>query len=215
LLEELIKDPAHKNIKIWFHTNGSVKTYKNVDIVDDYLKKWQGTCQITMSHDHFGERGEYFRYGYKEDKWLENFWRFVDAGIFVSIDISVTLFNALTLDKLCDWYIDQGIPNHAQISLNYVHDPEVWNFLNLGYFEDIKNQTKDALMRSQNKSTHPRWINMFPSYFELLKQDWDYLRFTTQFKPAIIALDNKRDTNFLQTYPELQSIYETKRMWIY
>ena len=208
LLEELIKNPAHKNIKIWFHTNGSVRTYKNVDIVDDYLKRWQGTCHIVMSHDHFGERGEYFRYGYKEDKWLENFWRFVDAGISVSIDISVTLFNALTLDKLCDWYKDQEITNHTNFSLNYVHNPEVWNFLNLGYFEDIKNQTKDVLTRSQNKSTDPRWINMFPSYFELLKQDWDYSRFTTQFKPAIIALDNKRDTNFLQTYPELQSIFE-------
>ena len=212
LIEELLKLPHHKNIKLWFHTNGSIKTYKNIDIVDDYLKKWQGKCQMVMSHDHYGERGEYFRYGYNEEKWLENFWRFIDAGIETSIDTSVTLFNALTLKELFEWYRDQGILDHAYPSFNYVHSPVIWNFQNLGFEPDCKKQLTDSLMSTLVKVVRPKiyedWYLNLNNCLTLLKYDYDYAIFKRDFIKSIRALDKKRETNFLKTYPELNFIFE-------
>jgi MoaA/NifB/PqqE/SkfB family radical SAM enzyme len=212
LLEELIKLPHHKNIKIWFHTNGSVKTYKNVDVVDDYLKKWQGKCQIVMSHDHFGERGEYFRYGYKEDKWLENFHRFKHAGIETSIDTSLTIFNVLTLDKLFLWYKEQGILEYAYPSLNYVVSPDIWNFLNLGFDQELKSITEKSLINTGKLVVLPKmykdWYMNIQNCQELLQNPYSYATFIKNFIPAIESLDKKRSTNFLKTYPELNLLYE-------
>ena len=213
LLEELMKLPHHKNIRIWIHTNGSVKTYKNVDIVDDYLAKWQGSCQIVMSHDHFGDRGEYFRYGYKENKWLENFHRFKDAGIETSVDTSLTIFNVLTLDKLFLWYKDQGILDYViQPSLNYVVSPVLWNFLNLGFDSELKTMTKKALIDTGKIVVYPKmhkdWYMNIQNCLELLNKDHDYAILYKQFIPAITALDQKRNTDFLKTFPELNLLYE-------
>lgn len=212
LIEELLKLPHHKNIRLWFHTNGSIKTYKNVDIVDDYLKKWKGKCQIVMSHDHFGNRGEYFRYGYKEDKWLENFWRFVDAKIEVGIDTSFTLFNALTLKDLFFWYKKQGILDHAFLGLNYVHGPEIWNFQNLGInFESRKHLENSLIETNQeilNSPYHTNWNQNIQNCISLLNYDFDYATFIKSFVKSIQALDKKRNTNFLEVYPELNYIYE-------
>ena len=213
LLEELIKLPHHKNIRIWFHTNGSVKTYKNIDIVDDYLAKWQGKVQMVMSHDHFGERGEYFRYGYKENKWLENFHRFKDAGIETSLETSLTIFNVLTLDKLFLWYKNQGILDYAAFpSLNYIVSPEIWNFLNLGFDSELKKLTEDALINAGKLVSYPRmykdWYMNIQNCLELLTKDYDYVKLYEKFIPSIIALDEKRNTNFLKTFPELTLLYE-------
>ena len=212
LIEELLKLPHHKNIKLWFHTNGSIRTYKNVDIVDDYLTKWQGKCQIVMSHDHYGDRGEYFRYGYSEEKWLENFWRFIDIGIETSIDTSLTLFNALTLKDLFTWYEKQGILEYAYPSLNYVHSPEIWNFQNLGYVADLKRELKLSLINTGVKVVRPKmyedWYLNIQNCLELLNYDYDYAIFKKDFVRAIHALDIKRNTKFLEVYPELNNIYE-------
>jgi len=212
LIEELLKLSHHKNIKLWFHTNGSIKTYKNVDIVDDYLKKWQGKCQIVMSHDHYGERGEYFRYGYNEEKWLENFWRFIDSGIETSIDTSFTLFNALTLKDLFTWYEKQGILEHAFPSFNYVHSPEIWNFQNLGFDSESKKQLEISLIETGVKVVRPKmhkdWYLNIQNCLELLNYDYDYVIFKRDFVKAIQALDEKRNTKFIEVYPELKNIYE-------
>lgn len=212
LIEELLKFPHHKNIKLWFHTNGSVRTYKDVDIVEDYLTKWQGKVQIVLSHDHFGERGEYFRYGYNEKKWLENFWRFVDCEIETSIETSFTLFNALTLKDLFSWYEKQGILNHAYPALSYVHSPEIWNFQNLGFESDLKKQLELSLINTGVKVVRPKmykdWYLNIQNSLELLNYDYDYAIFKKDFIRSIQALDNKRNTKFLEVYPELNSIYE-------
>jgi MoaA/NifB/PqqE/SkfB family radical SAM enzyme len=213
LIEELLKHPNHKNIKLWFHTNGSIRTYKNVDVVDDYLTKWQGKCQIVMSHDHYGARGEYFRYGYNEEKWLENFWRFIDAGIETSIDTSVTLFNALTLKELFDWYDNTGILKHAYPSFNYVHSPEIWNFQNLGFNIESKAKLETSLIETGKKVVRPKmykdWYLNLQNCLELLNHEYDYAIFKNSFIRAITALDRKRNTKFVEVYPELQYVYES------
>jgi MoaA/NifB/PqqE/SkfB family radical SAM enzyme len=207
LIEELMKRGLNKQINLWFHTNGSIRTYKGVDIVEDYLGPWGKNCKITMSHDHFGKRGEYFRYGYHEGKWLENFDRFHNAGIEMTIQTSFTLFNTITLPELAEWYVSNNISSRAGMKLTYVSNPYVWNFLNLGKYEEFRDKTKLALSNSKQLLATANWINSIDNCLNLLDQPFDYNEVDGKFVKGIDALDVKRKTKFLETFPELAGFY--------
>jgi hypothetical protein len=211
LVDELIKRGLNKQINLWFHTNGSIRTYKGVDIVEDYLAPWGRNCKITMSHDHFGRRGEYFRYGYHEGKWLENFDRFHNAGIEMTIQTSFTLFNTFTLNELSQWYVDNNIANRAGMKLTYVSNPLVWNFLNLTMHDEFREKIQLALRDSKTILPSPTWIAGIDNCLNLLNQKFDYNEVKTKFVKGVEALDAKRKTNFIETFPELVLFYQSLR----
>jgi pyruvate-formate lyase-activating enzyme len=216
LLDELKRIGLQGKIKLWFHTNGSIRHYKNVDIVEDYLIGWKN-CQINISHDHFGHRGEYFRYGYKDKKWLETFHRFKDAQLPVYIDTSITLFNALTLKDLATWYKDNKILERGTVlGWNYIYGPEVWNLINLTYIDQTKNQLQESLAETLSMLNSfgyhgglSVWKNSIRRLLQVLdtSKDINYHELQTKFVRSIDALDRQRGTNFLTTYPELNNFY--------
>ena len=211
LIDELMKRGLNKQINLWFHTNGSIRTYKGVDIVEDYLGPWGKNCKITMSHDHFGRRGEYFRYGYHEGKWLENFDRFHAAGIEMTIQTSFTLFNTFTLNELSQWYVDNNISKRAGMKLTYVSNPLVWNFLNLTMHDEFREKIQLALGDSKTILPKPTWTASIDNCLNLLNQKFDYTEVKTTFVKGVEALDAKRKTNFMETFPELVLFYQSLR----
>ena len=52
------------------------------------------------------------------------------------------------------------------------------------------------------------WYLNLQNCLELLREDYDYAIFKKDFIRAVQALDNKRNTKFLEVYPELNYIYE-------
>jgi organic radical activating enzyme len=215
LLDELKKMNLQGKIKLWFHTNGSVRTYKNVDIVEDYLVGWKN-CQINMSHDHYGSKGEYFRYGYKDSKWLETFNRFKDANLPINLDTSVTLFNALSLKDLAMWYNDNKILQRGTtVGWNYIHGPAVWNLMNLTYTTNLKEQLRSSLNDTLHQLTNISnrysmrvWEKAITGLLRSLDSNVNYTEAENKFISAIDALDKKRGTNFLDTFPELNDFYK-------
>ena len=215
LLDELKKLGLQGKIKLWFHTNGSIRTYKNVDIVEDYLKDWKN-CTINMSHDHFGLRGEYFRYGYKDNKWLETYQRFKSANIPVNIDTSITLFNVLTLKELSIWYRDNNISDSSYLGWKYILTPKVWNVMNLTYTNELKEQLLESLnscvdfIDKENNSIRTKaWANGIKGLILSLKDStMNYTSVKYKFIRSITALDQKRGTDFLNTFPELTNFYK-------
>jgi organic radical activating enzyme len=213
LLDELKKRNLQKKIKLWFHTNGSVRTYKNIDIIEDYIRPW-GNAYINMSHDHFGARGEYFRYGYKDKKWLETYNRLISAGVEGSVDTSITLFNILTLDELVTWYLENGIIDKSVLGWNFITGPIIWNVHNLCYVPELRDELQQAMYRTLNilnAVKTPDHVSKFVSNINgLLKNidnGYDYSTIENKFIRAVDTLDIKRATNFLQTFPELEPLY--------
>ena len=124
-LDRFIEHDLHKpgGIYIWCHTNGSIRTHKGEDIIEKYLSKWEDRFQISMSHDGFGPRGEYIRYGYRDNKWLETFQRIYDSGARIGIQHSVNIFNILHQEECLNWYWDNCLskidePYHIGLTLN-------------------------------------------------------------------------------------------------
>ena len=107
---------------MWAHTNGSVRTYKGVDIIKKYVSKWEDRFQITMSHDGCGPRGEYIRYGYKDKKWLEIFNRIIKSKCHVGIQHSINIFNVLHQYDCLEWYL-----NNCLSAVNTVRSDRIWS----------------------------------------------------------------------------------------
>ena len=107
-LDRLIENNLHDRtagVHIWCHTNGSIRTYKGEDIIEKYLSKWERRFHITMSHDGYGPRGEYIRYGYTDKKWIDTYNRLIDVNCKVNIQHSINIFNILHQKECLEWYI--------------------------------------------------------------------------------------------------------------
>ena len=55
-----------------------------------------------MSHDGIGNKGEYVRFGLKQDVWLKNYNRFISENIQVDVQVCYNVFNCLQLEKMED-----------------------------------------------------------------------------------------------------------------
>lgn len=205
-LDKLLEYDLHKTIHIWCHTNGSITKYKNKDIIDDYLVHWGDNCTVTVSHDGHGVQGEYVRYGLKQSKWLSTVKRLLEKNINVDIQTCYNLFNATSIHDLYLWYennTDIGVRNRK---INPWHDPLCYTARFIQIDENLHkfaNQQLDYL-----EKYNLRWdIGYLRSFLNSELTDEEIVAGKNNFKKSIDKYDELRKTNFLETFPNLEKIY--------
>ena len=220
LLDALLKRGLHKKIFIWSHTNGSItKSYKGVDIISEYLVHWGDNAKVIMSSDGYGEKGQYIRWGYKDNKWLETYNKVRDAGLVLNIQTCWNVYNSLTIDELGEWYIDNCPPDNNENRLKIVDGSlTIWNNLTtspdmLLYIPELAEKAKDAAERTLKSGKHPSsWKYTLPRWIDWLnKDDPEHTTDTKNLKSwydGTVVLDNKRGTDLCKTFPELIPLYE-------
>jgi organic radical activating enzyme len=212
-LETLIEHGLHKKIVIWSHTNGSIKKYKGKDIVLDYLAKWEDRCRITMSIDGHGKYGEYIRYGYNDKKWLETYKKVKNSNISVSLQFCLNVFNVFYVNDFIDWLHENNINDHVNLTMWYTTN---LNLRLLNHVPELKReaivQLKKTLERkdlplnwNQTMTTHIKWFEASDH-----ADHWNL----SSFYKGIEAIDAKRGTNFLETFPMLEPLYLTGKSLI-
>jgi organic radical activating enzyme len=210
LLEVMIKHGLHKKIKIWSHTNGSISKYKGKDIIEDYLKDWPAGCEITMSHDGHGKQGEYVRYGLKQEKWLKTMNRLKEADIFVTIQTSYSIFNALHLVDLHNWYDENTHVPPFERSLIPWHDPLPFTGKFLNTDKELFHRANQQLQKLEGILPNNGWRNDIPSIKNFLQSaisHKDVINGKIRFYKSIKKFDELRGTNFVETFPELADFY--------
>ena len=222
LLEELLKRGLNKKIQIWSHTNGSItKSYKGVDIIEEYLVHWGELAKVTMSNDGFGSVGEYTRYGYRDKKWLETYCRVREAGIELTIQTCWNMFNAPNIDELGAWYVDNCPPLPESEPPYNVADGSLTIWTNrttqpcmLNYVPELQQMSIDALKRMDKTKYYPySWRENVQRWIEWQQQHFDYYAapdYTNlmHWKKGIDMLDRARGTDFCTSVPLLTPLYE-------
>jgi organic radical activating enzyme len=207
-LEVMISKGLHKKIKIWSHTNGSVKSFKGRDLILDYFSQWGKNCKITLSNDGHGKYGEYIRYGYNDKKWLNTYEKIKEAKIQFNVQTCLNIFNVLYLDEINDWYLsnitdNEKIPNGT---LTLWTNPTLSIRL-ANHIPELREQSLNMLTQLQSKKSM-QWNKSLVSSHQWLENhthaDKDHLK---SFYNGIVALDAKRNTNFLETFPALTDLY--------
>lgn len=211
LLDKLLALGLDKNIVLHFHTNGSIlHTFKGVDIVEKYLKPWKQKCKITLSHDHFGIRGEYIRYGYDEKKWLKNYNRFIDAGIEVQIQTTLSIFNIMTINELVNWYQDNLLGTWLN-NFSLAQYPQSISFGQINLHEPSRIKAENNLLEACKYLQQNNKIGMsmdLENRARLVSKTTSDYKALNNFYMGINALDKKRKTDFVSTFPELNEFYK-------
>lgn len=205
LLEVLLKNNLHKKIKIWAHTNGSITTYKGIDIIEKYLKHWKADCNIIMSHDCHGDRGEYIRFGLKQKKWLETYKRLAETGIQIDVQTCYSVFNALVLEELYQWYLDNiNVKNNISINPWQGPTPFTADFLQIDDdLHILANEQLDKLTTQKFQGWNTQVLRNF-----LNAPTNDLQNRRQNFVKGIKKFDQLRKTNFIKTFPELKKLLE-------
>lgn len=205
-LEVLLENNLHKTIKIWSHTNGSITRYQKKDIIDDYLCHWGENCTITVSHDGHGTKGEYTRYGLKQDKWIKNVQRMIDKNIHVNLQTCYNMFNALEISELYNWYNNHTDIDPCDRSITVWHSPFIFSPKMLHLDKNLlakANSELDNLEQIENINWNIEELRLIlntpPNQKHLIKQK-------ELFRKSIEKFDELRKTNFQKTFPELKSI---------
>jgi len=211
LLDAMIEHDLHKTVSIWAHTNGSISSYKGKNLINDYLSKWGARCSITISHDGHGKRGEYVRYGLKQDKWLDTMRRFTKSGITVNIQTCYNVFNALNLAELYNWYETNTSISYQNRKINawYGPAPYIAKVLQLDKtLLDQANNQLDILAQIKKKDVNMKWdLNYLRAFLNSPLSNKEIDSITKNFRKSIDKFDELRNTNFLETFPELAPIY--------
>ena len=210
-------------IHIWCHTNGSIRTFKNGDIIKKYLSKWEDRFHITMSHDGMGKRGEYIRFGYKDKKWLDVFRRIKDAGPRMNIQHSINVLNLLHQEECLEWYHEHCLSEHIGVTVQ-PWQSGIFKLEHIGYVPEL---VDNAIIQLENcvkflTSLYSPWqVEEYKRYLTILYS----LKETpplyhrdhrpeqlSEFDPKLFMLtiskfDQMRKTDFRKTFPELKLLW--------
>ena len=220
LLDVLIKENLTKKIGIWSHTNGSINRFKGKDLVEDYLSHWGGNCRITMSLDHYGKRGEFIRYGYKENKWWQTFKKLRKINIDVTVQICYNIFNCLTFYDFVKNLIDTigedlSVIPHIGIKLKFGiwHHPRPFAAGMTSLDKNLNQKAKEELEKVFEIKTlnHEAKRQVYANLYHTLESEmplWKAQEVGQVFVDTVDRLDERRNVKFHDTFPELHHLYE-------
>ncbi len=198
----LIEHKLHKKTEIATHTNGSIFKYKNNNMIE-LLKNWEDRATIIMSNDGTEERGEYVRYGYKDKMWLKTYNEIKKANINVYVHYCLNIFNALYLNEDLSWFKKNC--DGTNILIRYWDDPFMLSLKMLKYWKHLFDEAEKIFKNIDYKFIIHK--NEVFDFFKSIKKNNEFKDDYTMFLNFIKNIDKRRNTNFIKTFPKLDSIF--------
>ena len=199
LLELLVE---HKlfDIEIATHTNGSILNYKNKSMID-ILDNWNGNAHVIMSNDGSGKRGEYVRYGYKDKMWLRTYNKLKESSINVYVHYCMNLFNIMYLREDAEWFKENC--DDTDILLRYWEWPSLLTSKFLKYWGDLYDESIDSFNSAKSYYKDSEYAE---DYLNTIERGNDFKDDVSRFSSFIQKIDEKRNTDFVKTFPKLNEI---------
>lgn len=212
ILERLIEQ-GRTDVKIRYNTNFMKLKFKKWDCIE--LWKHFDLVQVMASIDDIGPRAEYIRKGTKWNRIEENFARVLEHKDAVQMNVSPTiqLLNVMHIPEYVEKMFDLGL------KIDNLHISNVLTFPAWYHMNTLPTELKHTA--HQKLDTH---LESYKDQEYIYKKlDWyyksikDYLWTEVPEKQAIDThqdfiritnkLDEVRDENFLETFPELALHY--------
>lgn len=205
------------DMKLVYNTNG---TLLNQEL---FLGAWKKFTDITvlLSMDGSHERGEYLRTG---SVWsvMESNLRLLKKEcphVKIIVNFTVSLFNIFHLPEFHKEMVDKKLIQADELNLNILNEPECYNIRILP--EDLKNAAAEKLTEHiswikeqepfQGKDTdtlinRKYYISKWFSCIHYM-QDQDWQNRIPEFIERTTKVDEIRNENFLEVFPELRVVY--------
>lgn len=187
-LETLIDQRLAQNIELNYSINLTNVPEKAFGLWSKFKK-----VRISCSIDALGLKNNYIRYPCEWETVLDNFQKLKQSKVEVSITQTISVFNYDSLDEFAKFF------NEHYIHYNFVNDPAYYN--------------PAVMPKHYRDNLHHRYQNSLPRYLfsQLIKafgskeQDLDN---ATRMLEITKHLDQIRQTNFDQIFPELSKAFK-------
>jgi radical SAM protein with 4Fe4S-binding SPASM domain len=203
ILEYLIS-VGRTDVEISYNTNLSILKYKDKSVID--LWKRFSNVSIAASIDSWGNRAEYIREG---TNWVEienNIREIKRLAPHVKLSTSsvISVFNIFTIPEFLDYLTSNKLFDKENFF------PFFYNIINPNFFSaDILNDNLKNLILNKLSS-----VSYDPKTNDQIKKVITYVK-NSNYNPALreeflkhtLHYDNIRNRNFLETFPELESLY--------
>ena len=232
VIEELDKDPAP-----WLELNVNSNLGTKTALVEKLASSVRKLCdenkirsfKLFSSIDTWGDRAEYIRTGLDIGLWEKNLHTYLTltnspVTFMITFNIfSVTTFKSL-LEKLLewrsmyDWYDDPVNPQHrVRFDTPYLREPLQYD-MNILPKEEFMPYMEESL-KFMEENVDDKSSKKFSSIeYEKFKRVVDYMRETYYSEEKLIEgrrdfynwfneLDERRDTNMLDVFPEMMNFY--------
>lgn len=200
---------GNTDVKLVYNTNLSNLEFKGTSVLDLWNKF--SKVEIRASLDSWGERAEYIRDGTKWNEVEENI-RLINLecpSVKMQINSTVSVFNISTIPEFVDYLTSKNLFD------SNTFDPYFYNLINPSYYsaDVIPDQLKlsmiekiGTVINSQTLSNrvNSRLHNTI-SYLKTANYNLDLHR---QFLKVTNHYDSIRNQNFVNTFPELKSMYD-------
>jgi hypothetical protein len=214
LLEEMIRR-KRTNIKLRYNTNLSNFKFKNKDLLGLW-KNFEHNIQIYASVDHYGKRAEYIRHGTD--------WGIVESNFlaarekpFIDLQINTVLsvFNYLTIYEFYEYLIQKKMYT-ARSNVYSLYAMSTPDFLTCHILpENLKMRGKEsvdktiALMKSYAFS--PAKVEQLQKTTQWVFSKNTFEHHKEKFRNEVARLDAIRGENFIEVFPELESLMREPR----
>jgi organic radical activating enzyme len=223
LFDKIENDPM-PNLELNINSNLGVK-HSLVEKMAETVEKLHNekkirTFRLFTSIDTWGQKAEYIRTGLDLTLWEQNFHTYLTKttmpiNFMITFNIlSVTSFPSL-LEKILEWRKQYG---HKRIRFDtpYLRDPLQYD-INILPKEDFMPYMMKSL-EFMEKNIDEKNDKFSVVEYEKFKRVVDYMKNTNYAESKIIegrkdfynwfnALDSRRDTKFLEIFPELEEFY--------
>ena len=189
VLRKCVEQGLASNISIHYNTNGTIMpTNEMFDLWKQF--KW---VEIMFSIDGLNNQFEYIRHPAKWND-VESVFNTVKSKNFLHTSIchTVSIFNIYYLPEFINWFDKQGLQEH-QLFLNLLYKPTYQCIQNLSQ----KQKTQISKKLSVNNSK----INAIANFMNNTGTDS-----SKKLLEMILKVDQIRNENFKNTFPELYEI---------
>jgi organic radical activating enzyme len=231
LLEQISKDPM-PYLELNINSNLGVKT-SMVDRLSEEVENLKienkiKNFKLFTSIDTWGKRAEYIRTGLDLAVWETNFHSYLTkttspVTFMITFNIlSVTTFKQL-LEKILEWRTQYGwyddIKSHrVRFDTPYLRDPLQYdmNLLPKAEFMPYMKESLEFMKDNVDDNSSNKFTTV---EYEKFKRVVDYME-TTELSPEKLiegrkdfynwfnTLDNRRETNFIENFPEMEIFYK-------
>ncbi len=231
LLEKINKDPMPA-LELNVNSNLGVKN----SLVDRLATETEAlktsdkirTFKLFTSMDTWGPRAEYIRTGLELGLWEQNFHTYLTkttspVTFMITFNIlSVTTFKTF-LAKILEWrkqygWYDDKKEHRVRFDTPYLRDPIQYD-MNLLPKQEFMPFMKESLKFMEDNVDDTASDKFTSVEFEKFKRVVDYMENTNYTREKLIegrrdfynwftALDQRRGTNFLETFPEMEAFYK-------
>ena len=233
ILDKLIEHERF-DVSLWYNTNLLILNYKKfnkeydmVDIWKKFNKSSNTGEQVTIaaSIDAIGKRAEYIRHGTKWptiEKHLKimNQMQEENENLFFKVTPVISIFNVLHMPDYCEYLIEKvGLRGRQLVGHNMLEQPMMFRIDQLP--DNLKTQVEESYTKFLNDKSEiydseslgclEVMFNGIIRYLDTnmyVEEYDDYALRHPRFKYITNSLDNVRNENFRETFPELKDYWD-------